>query len=116
MELEFGGIYRAKVVEINDSGVMITVKDGMRPMLLPNNQLDVRSVKHASALGIKVGDQLSVKYFGRDTVTGQHRVSRKILLTAEQGAKNLLARSATSSSQSSSSPSSSSPKVKTWGT
>jgi len=36
-------------------------------------------VKHASALGLEVGQLLSVKYYGRDPVSGQHRISRKEL-------------------------------------
>lgn len=38
-------------------------------------------VDHASALGLNVGDQLQVKYFGRDPVSGTMRLSRKILLS-----------------------------------
>jgi len=36
-------------------------------------------VKHASALGFTVGQIISIKYFGRDPVTGHHRISRKVL-------------------------------------
>jgi hypothetical protein len=32
-------------------------------------------------LGLNVGDDLQVKYFGRDPVTGTMRLSRKILLS-----------------------------------
>lgn len=34
---------------------------------------------HSSALGLSVGDKISVKYFGRDPVSGQVRLSRRAL-------------------------------------
>jgi polyribonucleotide nucleotidyltransferase len=37
-------------------------------------------IDHPSALGLNVGDELQVKYFGRDPVSGTMRLSRKILL------------------------------------
>lgn len=43
-ELEFGGIYKATIVEIRDIGVMITLYPGMPPALLHNSQLDQRKV------------------------------------------------------------------------
>lgn len=43
-ELEFGAIYKAKVVEVLDSGVLVTLYSGMTPALLHNSQLDHRKV------------------------------------------------------------------------
>lgn len=43
-ELEFGGIYTAKVVEIRDIGVMVQLYPEMPPALLHNSQLDQRKV------------------------------------------------------------------------
>ncbi|KAK0098186.1 hypothetical protein PV326_010620 [Microctonus aethiopoides] len=77
--LEFGGIYTAKVVEIRESGVMVILYPNMNPALLHNAQLDQRMVMHPSALGINVGDELKVKYFGRDPVSGTMRLSRRVL-------------------------------------
>lgn len=42
--LEFGGIYTAKIVELRDIGVMVTLYAGMPPALLHNSQLDQRKV------------------------------------------------------------------------
>lgn len=42
--LEFGGIYTAKIVELRDIGVMVTLYTGMPPALLHNTQLDQRKV------------------------------------------------------------------------
>lgn len=78
-ELDFGGIYTAKIVEIRDIGVMVTLYPSMPPALLHNSQLDMRKVAHASALGFNVGQEISVKYFGRDPVSGLMRLSRKVL-------------------------------------
>lgn len=36
-------------------------------------------VNHPSALGLEVGDEIQVKYFGRDPVSGLMRLSRKVL-------------------------------------
>lgn len=44
-ELEFGGIYAAKIVEIKDIGVMVTLYPNMPPALLPTSQLDIRKVR-----------------------------------------------------------------------
>ncbi|KAJ8974586.1 hypothetical protein NQ317_014791 [Molorchus minor] len=78
-ELEFGGIYKATVVEVRDIGVMVSLYSGMPPALLHNSQLDQRKVSHPSALGIEVGQDIQVKYFGRDPVSGLMRLSRKVL-------------------------------------
>lgn len=43
-ELEFGAIYTAKIVEVRDIGVMVTLYSTMTPSLLHNSQLDQRKV------------------------------------------------------------------------
>lgn len=86
--LEFGGIYTAKVVEVLDIGVMVSLYPSMPPTLLHNSQLDQRSVSHPSALGLEVGQELQVKYFGRDPVNGKMRLSRKILQSTIPTIKN----------------------------
>lgn len=78
-DLEFGGIYTGRIVEIRDTGVMLTLYASMPPALLHNSQLDQRKVAHPSALGLKVDDEIQVKYFGRDPVSGFMRLSRKVL-------------------------------------
>jgi polyribonucleotide nucleotidyltransferase len=39
----------------------------------------VLQVNHPVALGLEVGDEIQVKYFGRDPVSGLMRLSRKVL-------------------------------------
>ncbi|XP_043271640.1 polyribonucleotide nucleotidyltransferase 1, mitochondrial [Venturia canescens] len=78
-QLEFGGIYTAKIVEIRESGVMVTLYPNMSPAFLHNSQLDQRLIQHPSALGLEVGHELQIKYFGRDPVSGGMRLSRKVL-------------------------------------
>ncbi|PSN44270.1 Polyribonucleotide nucleotidyltransferase 1 [Blattella germanica] len=77
--LDFGAIYKAKIVEVRDIGVMVTLFPTMSPALLHNSQLDQRKISHPSALGLDVGDEIQVKYFGRDPVSGLMRLSRKVL-------------------------------------
>ncbi|KOB65956.1 Polyribonucleotide nucleotidyltransferase 1, mitochondrial, partial [Operophtera brumata] len=68
-ELEFGAIYKAKVVEVKEIGVMVTLYPNMAPALVHNTQLDHRKVK----------------FFGRDPVSGQIRLSRKVLTSPPPG-------------------------------
>uniref|UniRef100_A0A1A9V7M4 polyribonucleotide nucleotidyltransferase n=1 Tax=Glossina austeni TaxID=7395 RepID=A0A1A9V7M4_GLOAU len=81
-DLDFGGIYSAKIIEIRDTGVMVILYPNMPPALLHNSQLDQRKVAHPSALGLEVGQEIQVKYFGRDPVSGFMRLSRKVLQPA----------------------------------
>ncbi|CAO1433376.1 unnamed protein product [Diamesa tonsa] len=78
-DLDFGGIYTAKIIELRDIGVMVTLYPSMPPALLHNSQLDQRKVAHPSALGLSIGQEIQVKYFGRDPVSGLMRLSRKVL-------------------------------------
>ncbi|XP_058790116.1 polyribonucleotide nucleotidyltransferase 1, mitochondrial [Phymastichus coffea] len=88
-KLEFGGIYTATIVEIRDVGVMVILYPNMPPALLHNSQLDQRQVTHASALNMEVGQEIQVKYFGRDPASGAMRLSRKVLQTTNLAMKNL---------------------------
>lgn len=87
--LEFGGIYTAKIVELKDIGVLVTLYPTMPPSLLHNSQLDHRKVAHPSALGMEVGQEIQVKYFGRDPISGFMRLSRKVLQTPISAVRNL---------------------------
>lgn len=104
--LEFGAIYAATVVEIRDIGVFVKLYDTQPPTLIHVSQLDARKVcmleypwseyifnkcihlnklihilqvASPSALGIKVGDVIQVKFFGHDPVSGYMRLSRKAI-------------------------------------
>ncbi|KRZ06647.1 Polyribonucleotide nucleotidyltransferase 1, mitochondrial [Trichinella zimbabwensis] len=78
-KLEFGAIYETKIVELKDTGLMVELHPSLAPVFVPNSQLDSRRVAHPATLGFQVGQPLLVKYFGRDPVTGQMRLSRKVL-------------------------------------
>ncbi|XP_054714086.1 polyribonucleotide nucleotidyltransferase 1, mitochondrial-like isoform X2 [Uloborus diversus] len=78
-ELEFGAIYKAKIVELRENGVMVTLYPSMKPTLLHNSQLDQRKISHPSALGLEIDQEIQVKYFGRDPASGNMRLSRKVL-------------------------------------
>ncbi|KPI92061.1 Polyribonucleotide nucleotidyltransferase 1, mitochondrial [Papilio xuthus] len=92
-DLEFGAVYTARVVELRDCGVMVTLHAALPPALLHNSQLDHRKVQHPSALGLAVGSEIHVKYFGRDPVSGQMRLSRKVLTAPPPGTPRNLDRS-----------------------
>lgn len=78
-QLDFGAIYTATIIEIRDIGVMVKLYPNMSAVLLHNSQLDHKRIKHPSALGLEVGQQIQVKYFGRDPTDGRMRLSRKVL-------------------------------------
>ncbi|XP_068423899.1 polyribonucleotide nucleotidyltransferase 1, mitochondrial [Clinocottus analis] len=78
-QLEFGAIYTATIIEIRDIGVMVKLYPNMSAVLLHNSQLDHKRIKHPSALGLEVGQQIQVKYYGRDPTDGRMRISRKVL-------------------------------------
>ncbi|XP_072181940.1 polyribonucleotide nucleotidyltransferase 1, mitochondrial-like [Diadema setosum] len=111
-DLEFGGIYTATIIELRENGVMVKLYPSMQPTLLHNSQLDQRRVNHPSALKLEVGQEIPVKFFGRDPVSGKMRLSRKALMApASTVIRNLNATRDTSVSSSSSSSSSSSPST-----
>uniref|UniRef100_A0A8C4E6W2 polyribonucleotide nucleotidyltransferase n=1 Tax=Dicentrarchus labrax TaxID=13489 RepID=A0A8C4E6W2_DICLA len=85
MQLEFGAIYTATITDIRDIGVMVKLYPNMSAVLLHNSQLDHKRIKHPSALGLEVGQQIQVKYFGRDPTDGRMRLSRKVLQTPVAG-------------------------------
>ena len=64
-ELQFGAVYTAKIMEIRENGVMVSFFLNQVPFLIPNSQLDTRKIGHAEVLGFQLGQELSVKYFGR---------------------------------------------------
>merc|ERR1712098_380933 len=74
-----GAIYTGKITELLDRGVMIELHPAMDPVFLHNTQLDSKKVSHPSVLGLHTGQDLQVKYFGRDPSTGQVRISMKAL-------------------------------------
>ena len=78
-QLEFGAVYTATITEIRDTGVMVKLYPNMTAVLLPNTQLDQWKIKHPSALGLEVGQEIQVKYFGRDPADGRMRLSHQVL-------------------------------------
>ncbi|CAG5004092.1 unnamed protein product [Parnassius apollo] len=85
LELEFGAVYRARVLELRDAGVLVAIHPALPPALVHNSQLDHRKIQHPSVLGLAVGSEINVKYFGRDPVSGQMRLSRKVLTSPPPG-------------------------------
>jgi len=89
-QLEFGGVYKAKIIEVVASGLKVQLYPTMQPALLPNSQLDGRKIVHGTASEYKVGQEIQVKYFGRDPIDGKMRLSRKALFKTSLPARDLL--------------------------
>ncbi|KAI0982719.1 hypothetical protein GJ496_010352 [Pomphorhynchus laevis] len=79
VQLEFGGVYTVRIVEVKDAGVMIEFHPSMNPVFMPTSQLDWQKVDNPSLLGMEVGKEIKVKYFGVDPISGTMRISRKVL-------------------------------------
>ena len=66
-DLEFGAIYTAKIVEVRDIGVMVTLYSNMTPALLHNSQLDQRKVReklhYISHLSFQLSNLSFLQYF-----------------------------------------------------
>ena len=68
---------------------MVQLFPTMNPTLLPNSQLEGRKIVHGSAAEFKVGQEIQVKYFGRDPVDGRMRISRKALFKTSSPSQDL---------------------------
>ena len=55
-------------------GALLELGKGLEPMLCATSQLDARKVAHPSALGLAEGQDIQVKYYGRDPVTGAPQI------------------------------------------
>uniref|UniRef100_A0A0K0E021 Polyribonucleotide nucleotidyltransferase n=1 Tax=Strongyloides stercoralis TaxID=6248 RepID=A0A0K0E021_STRER len=77
VQLDFGGLYDAEIVEILKSGFMIKFTKGTKPVFIKNSDIaGGRSKVVDSALFNKnVGDKIKVKYYGEDPNTGKMRLS-----------------------------------------
>ena len=78
-QLETGAVYTATITEIRDTGVMVKLFPNMTTVLLHNTQHDQRKIKHPTALGLEVGQEIQMKCFGRDPADGRMRLSCKVL-------------------------------------
>uniref|UniRef100_A0A2K5Y044 polyribonucleotide nucleotidyltransferase n=1 Tax=Mandrillus leucophaeus TaxID=9568 RepID=A0A2K5Y044_MANLE len=73
-QLKFGAGYTATITESRDTGAMVKLYPNMTAVLLYNTQ-----IKHPTALGLEVGQEIQVKYFGCDPADGRMRLSHKVL-------------------------------------
>uniref|UniRef100_A0A2I3H1D1 polyribonucleotide nucleotidyltransferase n=1 Tax=Nomascus leucogenys TaxID=61853 RepID=A0A2I3H1D1_NOMLE len=78
-QLEFGAVYTATITESRDTGVMVKLYPNMILVLLYNTQLDQQKIKHPTALGLEVSQEIQVKYSGCDPADGRMRLSHKVL-------------------------------------
>lgn len=81
IELEFGSLYRSKIVEIKTYGLMVKLYPTQEiPNFVHIKQLHPLRHKSIDDLNFKVDDYLTLKYFGRDPFTNHLRFSRKALM------------------------------------
>ena len=78
-------MYVGRMSNLQDRGVMIELHHDMDPVLLPKSQPGNRKVSQPSLLCLESGEDLQVKYYGRDPTTGQVRIT----VGAASDAKNL---------------------------
>ena len=78
-ELQPGAMYNAMIVEVQENGMFIEMVPGGVIVFLPSSQIQSKFIGHPGTLGYKPGQEVTVKYFGRDPVTGQLQVSKKAL-------------------------------------
>ncbi|KAI6661030.1 Polyribonucleotide nucleotidyltransferase 1, mitochondrial [Oopsacas minuta] len=76
-ELEFGALYRAKVLHVRQYGLMVELYPNQEePSFVPNSQLHPSGIL-ANSLAFKPDDVIIVKYFGIEPISGRLRISRK---------------------------------------
>ena len=63
-----------RILELSARGALLELGKGLEPMLCATSQLDARKVAHPSALGLAEGQDIQVKYYGRDPVTGAPQI------------------------------------------
>jgi len=78
-EFKFGEVYQVEITEILDRGIFVQMHPEMKPAFINNSQLEARKVSDARVLGFKIGESIHVKYYGNDPVSGDIRLSRKVL-------------------------------------
>ncbi|XP_011403999.1 PREDICTED: polyribonucleotide nucleotidyltransferase 1, mitochondrial-like [Amphimedon queenslandica] len=78
-KLEIGAVYKSRIIDIKPSGVLIEMIPTLDRAMVFLAQLDHKLVSHPDDLGLQLGQEIAVKYFGRDP-HGHIRVSRRALL------------------------------------
>ena len=76
-ELEFGALYRVKVVEVRSYGIMVQLFPNQTELSLIHQSQLYPSQLLTNLQRIKVDDVITVKYFGRDPLSGRLRLSKK---------------------------------------
>ena len=81
-----GEVYKSRVVEVRYYGLMVELLPSGSKLLLHSSHIDHQPVDLLNT-DYKVGDEIMVKYIGKDRTTGKALISRKALLdpTEEPG-------------------------------
>ncbi|CAD6196784.1 unnamed protein product [Caenorhabditis auriculariae] len=79
VQYSFGQFLNVEIAEVLNKGVQVVLPGGSQKVFVSNGQLSATAISHPSALGMKVGDKITVQWFGRDELTGTIRLSRRTL-------------------------------------
>ncbi|MES1906282.1 MAG: Polyribonucleotide nucleotidyltransferase 1, mitochondrial, partial [Paramarteilia canceri] len=95
-ELELGAIYSVKVIKVQSIGLYVQIHPSFSPILISFSMLDTSIAPHLSKESkikpkndlssshelenmFKEGQELIVKYMGRDPINGKHLLSRRAI-------------------------------------
>ena len=73
------------IIDIQDNGLFLEMVSGGAIAFLHSSHIQNKFLGHPGTLGYRPGQEICVKYFGRDPVTGQLQVSRKALMVPPLG-------------------------------
>lgn len=68
------------IIDIQDNGLFLEMVPGGTFAFLHSSHIQNKFLGHPGTLGYRPGQEICVKYFGKDPVTGQLQVSRKALM------------------------------------
>ncbi|GMT04915.1 hypothetical protein PENTCL1PPCAC_27089, partial [Pristionchus entomophagus] len=78
-QIEFGKMITVECVGVHDGGISVKITPNGKSYYMANKHLHSTPIQHPSAIGIKVGDRLTVQWLGRDSTSGAVRMLRKSL-------------------------------------
>ncbi|KAF8382357.1 hypothetical protein PRIPAC_71499 [Pristionchus pacificus] len=91
-QIEFGKMISVEIVAVHDGGISVKITPNGKAYYVANKQLHSTPIQHPSAIGLKVGDRVTMQWLGRDSTTGAVRMSRRTLQGAAGAASNAFKR------------------------
>ena len=75
-----GEVYKSRIFDVRHYGLMVELVPSGTKVLLHSSNIAHGGFVDPSQAGYKVGDEIEVKYLGKDAKTGKKLISRKVLL------------------------------------